>query len=105
MPIDSKLAHGIARNSFQTIISFGSGLQNLLLHFHHRNKTQVTTPKGARKMIAQVRRYIITCAFWMAEMETNREGQQFIGYFSCRTVRVTSSSAPHVTLPSIGICC
>jgi hypothetical protein len=74
MPIDSKLAHGIARNSFQTIMSFGSGLQNLLLHFHHRNKTQVTTPKGARMMIAQVRRYIITCAFWMAEMETNREG-------------------------------
>lgn len=74
MFIDSKLAHGIARNSFQTIMSFGSGLQNLLLHFHHRNKTQVSTPKGARKMIAQVRRYIITSAFWMAEMETNREG-------------------------------
>lgn len=74
MSIDSKLAHGIARNSFQTIMSFGSGLQNLLLHFHHRNKTQVSTPKGARKLIAQVRRYIITCAFWMVEMETNREG-------------------------------
>ena len=74
MSIDSRLAHGIARTSFQSIVQFGSGLHNLLMHFHHRKKTPVSTPKGGRKLIEQVRRYILICAFWMAEEGTNREG-------------------------------
>lgn len=74
MSIDSRLAHGIANASFQSIVEFGRGLHNLLLHFHNQKKSPVSTPKGARKMIAPIRRYLQACAFWMAERDTNREG-------------------------------
>ena len=74
MSIDSKLAHGIAKKSLQTIIEYGSGLHNLLMNHHYQKKTPISTPKGGRKMIAKIRRYILVCAFWMVERDTNRDG-------------------------------
>lgn len=74
MAIDSKLAHGLAGNSFRSVMEMSSGVINLLSHLFSRQQTPASTPKGARKLIANAKPYINCVAFQVLERETNREG-------------------------------
>jgi hypothetical protein len=74
MSVDTKLAHGLAGNSFREVLTYASGMMNLLQHLHFLPKSPARTPKGARKLVANAKRYISVAATWILEKETNREG-------------------------------